>query len=202
MKTRKKALYCLLAGTIIALAACSSHKDIAKANDEREVILPFADANYQSDNDNLRAVSSGHSPDLPTAQKIAMQNAQAKIAGMVKTLLNGAARQYTNQSSIAKKQDYENKFEEQIWTFVNQSLYNVKVMGEKAYQQKKDGTYTDWIAIQESKQDLLDGISKRISSDEQLKLDYDEKKFGEAIDSEMQKMKADEQSGQAGQLTK
>jgi hypothetical protein len=195
MKTKRTVFLFAASGLIIALSSCSHTKSITKAEDEKEIILPFASSDYQSDKENLRAVSSGHSPDLPTAQKISMQNAQAKLAGMVKTLLNGAARQYTNQSSIANKQDYENKFEEQIWTFVNQSLYNVKVMGEKTYQQRKDGSYNDWIAIQESKADLLAGISNKISSNEQLKLDYDEKKFGEAVDAEMQKMQSDQQAG-------
>ena len=195
MKTKKTILLVGALGIIIALDSCKSKKSITKAEDEKEIILPFASSEYKSDNDNLRAVSSGHSPDLPTAQKISMQNAQAKLAGMVKTMLNAAARQYTNQSSIANKQDYENKFEEQIWTFVNQSLYNVKVLGEKTYQQKKDGSYNDWIAIQESKADLLAGLSSTISANEHLKLDYDEKKFGEAVDAEMAKMKADQDSG-------
>ncbi|HTB30540.1 MAG TPA: hypothetical protein VK808_00845 [Bacteroidia bacterium] len=195
MKTKKTVFLLSATGLIIALSSCGHTKSITKANDEVEVILPFSGNDYQSDNENLRAVSSGHSPDLPTAQKISMQNAQGKLAGMVKTILNGAARQYTNQSSIANKQDYENKFEEQIWTFVNQTLYNVKVMGEKAFQQRKDGTFTDWVAIQESKADLLAGLSKNISSNEQLKLNYDEKKFGEDVDKEMQKMQQDQNAG-------
>jgi hypothetical protein len=195
MKTKNVILMLSAAGLLITLDSCRHTKSITKATDEKEVILPFAGTEYQSDNENLRAVSSGHSPDLPTAQKISLQNAQAKLAGMVKTLLNGAARQYTNQSSISNKQDYENKFEEQIWTFINQSLYNVKVMGEKAYQQRKDGSYSDWIAIQESKADLLAGISSKISSNQQLKLDYDQKKFSEDVDAEMQKMQQDQNAG-------
>lgn len=195
MKTiRTIALTGMMGLVIILGSSCRHTKSITKANDEKEIILPFAGSEYQSDNDNLRAVSSGHSPDLPTSQKISMQNAQAKLAGMVRTVLSGAARQYTNQSSIANKQDYENKFEEQIWTFVNESLYNVKVMGERAFQNNKDGSYSDWIAIQESKADLMAGISKRISSSEHLKLDYDEKKFGEAVDAEMKKMQTQQDS--------
>lgn len=195
MKTKRTVFLFAATGAIIALSSCSHTKPITKAEDEKEIILPFSGSEYQSDNENLRAVSSGHSPDLPTAQKISMQNAQAKLAGMVKTLLNSAARQYTNQSSIANKQDYENKFEEQIWTFVNQSLYNVKVLGERTFKKQKDGSYSDWVALQESKADLVAGISSKISSNEQLKLNYDQKKFSEDVDKEMQKMQADQDAG-------
>lgn len=194
MKKTKIVMFLGAAGMLIAFASCSSHESIAKATNSKEVILPFTGSEYESDRDNLRAISSGHSPDLPTSQKIAMQNAQAKLAAMVKTLLSSAARQYTNQASIANKQDYENKFEEQIWTFVNQTLYNQKQLGEKTYR-AKDGSYTDWVALQESKADLLSGISTQISSNERLKIDYDQKKFGEAVDKEMQKMKQDQQTG-------
>jgi hypothetical protein len=110
------------------------------------------------------------------------------MAGMIKTVLSNAARQYTNQSSIADKQDYENKFEEQIWTFVNQTMYNIKVMGEKVYQNKDNKGYYDWIAIQESKADLMAGMNSRISSDQKLKLDYDQQKFGKDVDAQMQKL--------------
>lgn len=192
MKNKNVLILTAAIGGMIALNSCNTSKTVAEANDQKEVILPFAGSEYRSDKDNFCAVSSGQSPDLPTSQKIAMQNAQAKLAGEIKAVLSSAAKQYTNQASIGNKQDYENKFEEQIWTFVDQTLYNVRVLGEKAYEGKKDARFTDWVAIQESKADILAGLSSRINNSDRLRLDYDEKKFGEDVDKQMQKMQEEQ----------
>ena len=200
MKTNKVLIVIAAICLMFATQSCKSHKSIAKAEDSKEVILPFAGAEYQSDNDNLRAVSSGHSPDLATSQKIALQNAEAKMAGVIKTVLSSAARQYTDQSSIGNKQDYENKFDEQIWSFVNQTMYNLNVKGERAFEHSDKGgsSYFDWICIQESKADLMAGMNSRISSNEQLKLNYDQQKFSKDVDAEMHKMQTQQDSATGG----
>jgi len=60
-------------------------------------------------------------------------------------------------------------------------------MDEKIFKEQ-DGSYSYWIAIEVSKQSILDGVSNNISKNEKLQLDYDKKKFEEIFNSEMEKM--------------
>jgi hypothetical protein len=64
---------------------------------------------------------------------------------------------------------------------------DVKTIGEKLFKEV-NGTYTYWIAIEASKQDILNGIQNNISNQKKLEQDYDKKKFEEIFNSEMDKL--------------
>mgnify|MGYP007096466174 CR=1 FL=1 len=51
-----------------------------------------------------------------------------------------------------------------------------------------DGRFSYWVAIETSKESILDGVVSKISKNEKLQLDYDKKKFEEVFNSEMEKM--------------
>ena len=83
--------------------------------------------------------------------------------------------------------DFENKFEELAREVVDQTLTDVRVMDEKIFKEK-DGRYSYWVAIQTSKQPVLDAVVAKISKNEKLQLDYDKKKFEDIFNAEMEKM--------------
>ncbi|MSP64611.1 MAG: hypothetical protein EXR16_03145 [Bacteroidetes bacterium] len=140
-----------------------------------------------SDKDFFREKQVGKSPDIATAKKIAMQNAKSQLAGNIKSVVKRVTDQYTNQSTIGNKQDFGNKFEEQAREVVNESLTNVTVLGDKVFQDTNGG-FSYWVAIEVSKQAILDGVNSNILNNEKLKLDYDKKKFEDIFNSEMEKM--------------
>jgi hypothetical protein len=179
----------LLASSVALLSvSCGGPKKTTVANQPgtEEVILPLSGKEYQSDKEFYRATSSGKSPDISTAKKIALNNAKAEIAGLINTKIKAVTDNYTNQRSTADAQDFENKFETMTREVVNQNLVDVKIIGDKLL---KTGTsYEYWIGIEVSKQAILNGINNSISKNQKLQIDYDKKKFEEVYNQEMAKM--------------
>jgi hypothetical protein len=182
----KKLIYLLMftASVSFMLTSCHTTKEATKGSEE--ISLPLSGKEYQSNKEYYRSKSSGKSPDISTAKKIALTNAKAEVAGLINSKIKAVTDNYTNQRSTADAQDFENKFETMTREVVNQQLVDVTIIGEKLFQ--KDKTYEYWIAIEVSKQAILDGISNSISKNQKLQIDYDKKKFEEVYNAEMEKM--------------
>ena len=65
-------------------------------------------------------------------------------------------------------------------------------MDEKVFKET-DNNYSYWVAIEMSKESVLESMNNRISKDKKLQLDYDKMKFEEVFNSEMEKLR-DEQN--------
>ena len=182
----------LLISILSIMIGCSGTKSYEQTTGEEEFETPFNSAEYQSDNEFFRAKQSGKSPDLATSKKIALQNAKSEIAGKIQTTIKNVTDQYTNQRSIGNKQEYENKFEELAREVVNQELVDVKIMEEKTFK-AQDGGYTYWIAIEISKDAILNGINSGISERKKLKLDFDKQQFEKIFNEEMKKFENEKQ---------
>jgi hypothetical protein len=187
----------ILGSFIIAFAACKSKKNattpIEKSTGAVEISVPFSSKEYYSDKENFRSKSSGNSPDLQTAKKIAMQNAKSEMAGLIQTTVKKVTDQYTQQRTVGNQIDFNNKFEELAREVTNQELIDVKVLGEKLFKEPNN-TYTYWVAIEANKQAVLNGIDKGIANNQKIAQDYDKKKFEEIFNAEMEKL-AKERAG-------
>ncbi len=97
----------ILGSFVIAFAACKSKKNtttpIEKSTGAVEITVPFSSKEYYSDKENFRAKSSGNSPDLQTAKKIAMQNAKSEMAGLIQTTVKKVTDQYTQQRTFGNE---------------------------------------------------------------------------------------------------
>ncbi|MDR0833395.1 MAG: hypothetical protein LBN93_04310 [Candidatus Symbiothrix sp.] len=169
----------------VMVTGCKSKK-VAVEQGATEVVVPFADKEYRSTKDFFRATQSGISPNLATAKKIALTNAKTELASNVQTTVKTVTEAYTNQRSVADKQEFENKFEENAILVVNQSLNDVKIIGDKVFQNKNNYTY--YIAIEMSKEIIANKIADRISKDSKLQLDFDKQQFKKVFDEEMKKL--------------
>ena len=174
----------------ITFFGCKGTKDISKVNEMTEIEIPLSGKDYQTNKDYFRAKQVGESPDLATSKKIAMQNAKTEMAGNIQALIKRVTDQYTNQRSIGDKKEFENKFEELARKVVNQTLTDVKVIGEKLFK-KEGGNYQYWIAVEASKETILNGIDNGIdngiSKDAKLQLDFDKYQFEKIFNEEMNK---------------
>ncbi len=186
MKTKAFLFPLALVAALFLLSNCGGSKKIAKSDGRKEVKLPFSDNKYKSDKENFRAKNYGKSPDLATAKKIAMTNAKSEIASNIQSTIKVVTDNYTNQRTVGNQQEFENKFEELTRNVVNQKLSDVKVMDEKTFQ-LKDGRYEYWVAIEVSKDAILNGINGSISKNKKLQLDYDKHKYEETFNKEMEK---------------
>jgi hypothetical protein len=189
MKT-KHFLIAVMAVAGVVIMGCKSTKSVQ--SDSTEVSVPFSDKEYRTDKDYFRASQNGKSPDLATAKKIALQNAKTELAGNIQSLIKAVTENYTNQRTVGDKQEFENKFEENARAVVNQTLNDVKIIGEKVFKEK-DGKYTYYVAIEMSKEPVVNNVADRISKDAKLQLDFDKHQFQKVFDDEMQKFEAQQQ---------
>jgi hypothetical protein len=169
----------------IAITGCKTTKPSVQ-KDSNEVTVPLSGKEYRSDKDYFRATQSGKSPDLATAKKIALQNAKSELASNIQTLIKAVTENYTNQRTVGDRQEFENKFEENARAVVNQTLNDVKIIGEKVFKET-DGKITYYIAIEMSKDAMVEKVSDRISKDAKLQLDFDKHQFQKIFDEEMKK---------------
>jgi hypothetical protein len=168
----------------VMMTGCKSVKSVQKGSEE--VSLPFTGKDYRTDKDYFRASQIGKSPDLATAKKIALQNAQTELAGGIQAVVKAVTDNYTNQRTVSDRQEFENKFEENARTVLNQTLSDVKIIGEKTFREQ-DGRYTYYIAIEMNKESLVNQVVNRISKDAKLQLDFDQHQFRKIFDEEMKK---------------
>ncbi len=184
---KKISLYSLLIGTSLIFANCKTTPPAPNPEAE-EVNIPFSDAKYRSDAETFRKTASGNSPDLQYAKELAALNAKAGLTADLSAMIQRVFAQYKNQRNIKDVAEFEAKSEQRTIESVAELIANVKDIDEKVYKEK-NGTFTYWIAIEVKKEEALNKLSKKISNDDKLKLDYDEIKFREIFDQEMEKLK-------------
>lgn len=179
----------IFALAVASVSSCKSKKGtpIEKETGAKEISVPFSSKEFQSDKDNFRAKSSGNSPDMATAKKIALQNAKSEMAGLISTTIKRVTEQYTNQRQISNTQEFSNKFEEMAREVTNQQLSDVRVLEEKILKETNN-TFTYWVAIEANKKVVLEGVDRGISNNQKLQQDYDRKKFEEIFNTEMERL--------------
>jgi hypothetical protein len=187
MKSKNLIIPSLMIAMVLSATSCKTPQNIEKTTGAVEISVPFSDSKYKTDKDYFRAKNIGKSIDLATSKKIALQNAKSELAGNIQSIMKAVTDQYTNSSKVDDKENFENKFEELSRDVVNQTLSDVRIMDEKIFKET-DGKYSYWVAIETSKQSILEGVTAKVSKNEKLQLDYDKKKFEEVFNSEMEKM--------------
>ena len=187
MKKQSLLISVIIIFMMLSVTSCKTPQTLEKTTGAVEISVPFSESKYKTDKDFFRDKQMGKSQDLATSKKIALQNAKSELAGNIKAIVKRVTDQYTNQRTVGDKQDFENKFEELAREVVDQTLTDVRVIDEKIFKET-DGKFSYWVAIETSKQSILDGVEAKISKNEKLQLDYDKKKFEDVFNSEMEKM--------------
>jgi hypothetical protein len=187
MKSQSLLITIAITGIMMTVTSCKTPQKLEKTTGAVEISVPFSESKYKTDKEFFRAKQSGKSQDLATSKKIALQNAKSELAGNIKAIVKRVTDQYTNQRTVGDKQDFENKFEELAREVVDQTLTDVRIIDEKIFKET-DGRYSYWVAIETSKESILEGVAAKITKNEKLQLDYDKKKFEEVFNSEMEKM--------------
>jgi len=186
-----------IAAAVIAVAfigGCKSGKKDKLPSGETEVSVPCSGPGYYTDNKVFRANSIGESMDLETAKKKALTNARNELAQAIQTTVKTVTDNYTNSTSMDKKEQLEQKFESLNREVVDQTLQGIRMICEKPVM-TKDGNYKYYVAIELSADDLVKQYNSRLSSDDKLKVDYDYEKFKDTFNKEMDKMSAQKNGG-------
>jgi hypothetical protein len=194
MKKMMNVSFMVALGAALVLGGCKGSKKTPTPSGETEVIVPCSGPDYFTNNKVFRANSIGGSMDQVTSQKIALTNARNQLAQSIQTTVKTVTDNYTNSTSVDKKEALEQKFESLNREVVDQTLQGIRTICEKLVR-LKDGSYKTYIAIELSADDLVTQYNSRLSADDKLKVDYDYTKFKDTFDKEMDKMSKDKAAG-------
>ena len=184
----------IVAMTAALIGGCKSGKKDKIPSGETEVVIPCSGPDYFTTNKVFRANSIGESMDQVTSKKKAMTNARNDLAQAIQTTVKTVTDNYTNSTSMDKKEQLEQKFESLNREVVDQTLQGIRIICEKLVQ-TKDGNYKTYIALELSADDLVKQYNDRLSADDKLKVDYDYEKFKDTFNKEMDKMAAQKNGG-------
>lgn len=174
---------------ILGLFACKAKK-LATSGEkpvkgEVEVAIPCA--GFVSDKNFYRATQSASSQDMAMSRDKALLNAKTRLAGLIQARLKNVFVAYRNDRGLGENKEYEEKYEQEARDIANQVLSDVNVACEKVTK-SPDGRFNTYVAIEMKKENLYNVAKNSLGKDARLRIDYDEKKFREVFDKEMQQM--------------
>jgi hypothetical protein len=189
MNMKKVRIYSIVAVAFAAalIGGCKTQQKVPDG--EKEVVVPCSGPDFFTTNKVFRANSIGESMDQVTSKKKALTNARNELAQAIQTTVKTVTDNYTNSTSMNKKEELEQKFESLNREVVDQTLQGIRTICEKLVQ-TKEGNYKTYIAIELSADDLVQQYNQRLSKDDKLKVDYDYEKFKDTFNKEMDKMAA------------
>ena len=185
----KKTAFLTLLIPAISLSACGVQKVTYTKQEERKEVkgLPFSEKQYQTDKDYFRAVGTGVSTDMEMAKKIALTNAQRKIAESITTVAKTTTEIFGKQVTADNQGEFASSVYTIVRTSANESLSNIKIVDEKLFE-KGSQDYEAWVVIETSAKAVSDRAIKGLSSSKALKVESDLEKFRKVFEEEMSKL--------------
>lgn len=172
----------------LSLAACGSKKEVASTpvipKGEEKVEVYCSGPKYFTEKDFFRANSVGESPDQANSKRMALSNARLELAGQIEVTLKAVVDNYFSDVNSGGKQEYTAKYEGLSREVINQSITGTKTICEELTKTAA-GKYKTYIAIELSNEALLTTLNKRLSANEELKVNYNYEKFKETFYKEM-----------------
>ncbi len=179
-------LFCFLAGS-----GCKGSKEAQKTPaGETEVKVLCSGSEYFTTSDYFRANAVGESMDQSTSKKKALSNAKGEMAQAINSLMKIVSDNFVNSIESNNQEVVREKFTSNIRTAVNQKLSGIKTICEKQTRTTED-KYKTYIAIELSASDLVGDVNRKLSNDEELRVEYDYQKFQKIFNEEMDKLEND-----------
>ena len=171
-----------------AFSSCKSKKKVTAKSEIGDIIeeLPCEDKG-KSDKNFFRASAMSTSADLSLAKEKALLLAKQRLVTLINSNTKSVTDRYVNEREIGDAAEFEQKFENMTREVADETINNIVVTCEKA-SVTEEGKYHGFVAIEVHRDDVLNGIDRRISNDDKLQLDYDKQKFQEIFEEEMEQM--------------
>lgn len=180
----------LLVGIVsISMVSCKAKQKVLSTEDlgEVELIIPCSGPDFQSTSKVLRYSAFGESMDQMTAKKKAMSEARAGLAASLSTLVKGVTDNYVKSGNFNNAEELMTRYEGLTREVIDQSINGSTVICEKATVTKAR-TYKYYVCLELGSNDIFEQISKKASSNEMLKVDYNYEKFKKTFEEEMSKL--------------
>ena len=149
---------------------------------QKEIKVPCSE-NGKSDSHYYRASSSAKSKDLSMSKDKSLLSTKQILASLIGSSMKSVTENYTSQLDKTKAPSLKSSFENLISETVNQQLKFVSITCQKT-EKRKDGFYETYTSVEVPKDDFFKSYINKITSDSNLKTDFDESKFKEIFDKE------------------
>ncbi|MBE0637827.1 MAG: hypothetical protein IH598_04855 [Bacteroidales bacterium] len=171
------------------MQGCKSSKESTSApKGEEKIEMYCSGPEYFSDAEYFRANDVAESTNQSMAKKKAMSNARLALAGSIETtvkaVIDNYFSSYTSGQAIEDRERYEGLSREVI----DQQLNGIRTICEE-YTKTAEGNYKCYVAIELAGAEIANGMSKRISDDEKLKIDFQYENFKKTFEKEMEEFK-------------
>ena len=167
----------LLIISVFSLSCCGTKK-ISATQNTKEIVLPIT--NFTSDKTYFRSIAQGTSPDMSFAKELAFKNGVSEIAKLLNVKVKSFIEDYAKQDNIDGNIDFKSEVERMQNNSTEQSISNIVIAQEKVFQ-NPDKTYTYWLGLQLSKEDISNAINKQISNSKIKALHQDKVEFRETF---------------------
>ncbi|TRX71386.1 hypothetical protein [Carboxylicivirga sp. M1479] len=170
------------------LNSCKSKEKVATNNEVGQILedMPCEDKG-RSDKNYFRASAMATSSDLSLAEEKALLNAKQRLVTLISSNTKSVTDRYVNEREFGDASEFEAKFENLTREVADETISNVVVACQKK-SVLANGKYRGFVAVEVSKEDILNGIENKLSNNQKLQVDYDKAKFEEIFNQEMEKM--------------
>lgn len=187
MKTKLNGFLAIfLAASVVGTYSCKPKVTTSGGDEFKEIKVPCVEKSY-SDAMNFRASGMGTSLNMATSKDKALLNAKTRLAGLIESTVKAVTEQYTNEIDVGDKKEYEQSFEQMVRDVTKRTLVEVAITCEKTGRNSK-GEFETYLALEVTKDAIYNGVNSGISKDKKLQLKYDQMKFKEKFDEEMEKL--------------
>ncbi len=168
--------------------SCKSKEKVATNSEVGQILedLP-CEKEGKSDKNTFRSFAMATSSDLAMSKEKALLNAKQRLVTLIQSNTKSVTDRYVNEREMGEASEFEAKFENLTREVADETISNIVVACEKS-SVLADGKYRSFVAIEVDKEELLNSMNNRISSDAKLQIDYDKKKYEEIFNQEMTKM--------------
>ena len=188
-----KRTFIYISFSALFLLSCNMSKNSANPKPAGETLIESycSGDEYLNSKDYFRSTGIGESMDQMTANKKARSNAQSELAKTIKSIMQIVGDNYVKSSEVNNKEELTETFQEMSRTIVDQELIGAVKICEK-YTKTAEGNYKCYMALELSGSDILSKYNEKLSSDDQIKADYNYETFKETFDEEMKKLEEEQ----------
>lgn len=181
------ALVALLAAPM--MQGCKSSKESKSTpKGEEKIEMYCSGPQYYSDGEYFRANDVAESTNQSMAKKKAMSNARLALAGSIETTVKAVIDNYFSSYTSGKDIDDKERYEGLSREVIDQQLNGIRTICEE-YTKTAEGNYKCYVAIELAGDEIANNMSKRISDDEKLKIDFQYENFKKTFEKEMEDFK-------------
>jgi histone acetyltransferase (RNA polymerase elongator complex component) len=168
---------------LLTLAGCSGNPY------GKQVKEPFSSGSYMSNKKYFRSKGKGQSSSQNIARQKADIQAKSSLAGQVETNMKQVADQYSRENNIGEASDIGEKFESLARQVMNTTINDLRLIGEKTFQNEKG--YTTFLAYEIQKKQMFKFIKKMAKANEQLN-ESERKAIEDILQAEIDRLEAED----------